>query len=443
MRQSRRRFLALVGGGMAAGCSALDSGSDAGNGSDGTASKGDTGDGTPAPWEELECDPAAHPDPATGAPDGAWPAYRGGPRGTSAKADVSGLSLDEATYMSGVEFVHESRLSRVAVADGTVYVSENGYTDAFDVETSSREWRLPEGDGFVGPTVTDDTVYVAASTQHGHVLVAVDRRDGERRWVAEQEESVRINPVVADGCVVVGTEPEGLVRYTAYDLACGSERWSMDLDKEWVTGAASDGTTVYAASDSSIVAIDAADGTERWRVPLDVEYSIDGQPAVMNGVVVLSIKENDLLALSAADGSQLWQTEEGAVNRGFPAVSRDTVYFVSGRRELTALALESGDRRWSREYDRGQFETKPTLAGNSLYLPVDDGPDSGMLEVYAGTGAKLGFAEFRGFSGSFPPEMDELVVSADGLFGIHHIPEGGPDMFLHRFVPDDTGDTND
>jgi outer membrane protein assembly factor BamB len=429
-----------------AGCSALDSGSDGENGGDGTGSTGDADDGTsstvpddnetPSQWEQVECDPATYPDPATGAPDGAWPSYRGGPRGTTAKPDVSGPSLDEATYMSGVEFVHESRLSRVIVVDGTVYVSDDEHTYAFDAATSNWEWRLPEGDGRVGPTVTDDTVYVPATTSHGHVLIAVDRRDGEPRWVAEQEESVDIDPVVADGCVVVATEPDGLVRYTAYDLACGSERWSRELGGEWVKGAASDGTTVYAASDHSLAAIDAANGSERWRVPLDTEYSFRGQPAVVAGVVVLLLDQEDLLALSAADGSQLWQTEEEAVDWGLPAVSRDTVYFVSGRRELTALALESGDRRWSHEYDRGQFETKPTLAGNSLYLPVDDGPDSGMLEIYAGTGAKLGFAEFRGFSGSFPPEMTELVVSADGLFGIHHIPEGGPDMFLHRFVPE-------
>jgi len=102
------------------------------------------------------------------------------------------------------------------------------------------------------PTVHGDGTLVP--TADG--LVALDARDGSRRWVADVAATL---PAVADGTVVAGREET-----VALDAASGDREWSASTRAEFHPVVA-DGT-VFLGTYSQLVGLGLGDGRERWAV---------------------------------------------------------------------------------------------------------------------------------------------------------------------------------
>lgn len=126
------------------------------------------------------------------------------------------------------------------VADGTVYVADRQRLVALDAATGDERWireLLDETEGHVrcSPTVTMDTVYVAAGADAGggdypQQIHAVGL-DGESRWTAGTEH-LWDDPVVADDTLYVPLS-KGL---SARDPATGAERWRLRTGPEDALG---------------------------------------------------------------------------------------------------------------------------------------------------------------------------------------------------------------
>lgn len=127
-----------------------------------------------------------------------------------------------------------------AIADGTVYVAEQQRLVALDAATGDICWSrelLDETEGYVrcSPTVTADTVYVAAGADSGGGEFPQQMHafglDGEPRWTVGTE-ALWDDPVVAAGSLYIPLS-KGL---SARDPATGSERWRLRTGPEDALG---------------------------------------------------------------------------------------------------------------------------------------------------------------------------------------------------------------
>jgi outer membrane protein assembly factor BamB len=155
------------------------------------------------------------------------------------------------------------------VAGDTVYLQRGIATHALALADGSRRWRVPTGlPSEATPAVTADTVYVAGDDTY---VRALSPADGSERWRTKTTARVECNLTVVGDTVLAGTDA-GVVR--ALDAATGAERWrhqlgpdaSNDRDRPARPGTlATDGSRVYVATDSYLVALAMANGTPCWR----------------------------------------------------------------------------------------------------------------------------------------------------------------------------------
>lgn len=155
------------------------------------------------------------------------------------------------------------------IANETVYLHRGIETHALDVATGETRWRVPTGlQSDSTPAVTNDTVYVAG---HDTYVRALGAADGTERWRTKTNARIRCNVAVADGTVVVGTEAGTVV---ALDAETGDVRWCSRLDPrqsgdntrpQRPQTLATDGSRVYVATDTRLVAFAFVDGSRCWR----------------------------------------------------------------------------------------------------------------------------------------------------------------------------------
>ncbi|MFP3992518.1 serine/threonine-protein kinase [Streptomyces sp. E11-3] len=117
-------------------------------------------------------------------------------------------------------------LDSVAVADGTVYFSNDALLYAFDATSGKRRWTLPTSNGFSRPVAADGAVYLH---DYDGNLYAVDSTSGKKRWSFPLNGDVQGNPSVGDGTVCFGGK-EGKVY--AVDAATGRRRWVFNVRSE-------------------------------------------------------------------------------------------------------------------------------------------------------------------------------------------------------------------
>lgn len=221
--------------------------------------------------------------------------------------------------------------------DGNVYfVTEDGL-HALDAATGRRKWlfetlkdipleqmnlhrkRLPEGavmgDGVVFATVWP---YAGLKGPLPSFVYAVDLESGGAKWVARIDGERITTPTTAKGLVFVAAKggasaPEGVILH-ALDAADGQVRWKRALRATYATTSLLiAGTSLYCSTDRTVSAMDPESGVERWNFSAD---DIGGDPK--------------------ADGQFLYVvTHKGSIMR-----PKDTLH---------ALALATGEERWSRD----------------------------------------------------------------------------------------------
>src|SRR5258706_1990376 len=144
--------------------------------------------------------PAAQ-TPRGGAPDAAWPQFRGNARltGVATAAPAPPLTV-RWTYEAG-----EAIESSPAIRDGRVYVGvATGDLLALDLETGKLQWKYATG-GSIGessPTVGDQAVFIGDLTGTVH---AVKVRDGQRLWTFKTGGEVKSSPVLVGDTLLIGS----------------------------------------------------------------------------------------------------------------------------------------------------------------------------------------------------------------------------------------------
>lgn len=364
--------------------------------------------------------------------------------------------LPERGLVAGWDFEtdHDELLYRPPVfTDGTLFTASSTVLYAIDAEEGSVRWTRSrtgtDADGEevpfgVGEIVCGrDSVFVSWTMfRENDRLTAHDAKTGERRWELEANTTVGAVLPVGDTFYVVTTMPEGQ-QLLALDLATSESRWSQSVDVASKPPLAyADGTLFSAAYRDieesfmgwwHIRAFDASTGERRWShrvkgyqvgAQSDVErlfgIGAGGRPnlTVADGRVYFGTGPHKLFALDVADGSELWSysLEGGRTDTGHAPVVDDDTLYLANLSNVTALDVETGEKRWQYEEARISFdgypEWYPVLVGDTLLVPEQ----VTWLALDANTGEKV----YRhgpyvdGLVGVAPLVVDGVMYAAFG-----------------------------
>jgi outer membrane protein assembly factor BamB len=148
------------------------------------------------------------------------------------------------------------------------------------------------------PVVTAETAYLSGWR---HMLYAVDRVSGERRWAFRAERGVTCAPVIAGDKLLVGVkdfrESEGARKsgysLCALDAASGEVVWKTRTDKHiYVPPAIANDTVLLASDDRRLRALNLSDGSEVWQVTLPDK--LRAAPLVIDDRVVVGQRDGAL-----------------------------------------------------------------------------------------------------------------------------------------------------
>ncbi len=322
---SRRRFLHLGAGALAAAAGCLSTPSPE-SGDGGTATSRDDGTDTQTPGsrpDSADDVPRRTPgdvpewDPAWTLPFDGW-----GVLGLDAVDGLVYATLSTEGGPAAVAAVDpaqrdvlwETRTEGEAVAG----------SHAADQQIARGQW---------GVTPTDETVYAVAGPAEDRLWSAVhalDRASGERRWSVQRERELAVAGV-ADGLVVA----TGLEFFPPPRGTPGSGGGTPTPAPTHTTPESPLSTVVYG--------LDATDGTVRWtREFVDVR-----DVAVGDGGVYVAA--GDRLVGLGLDGSRRFTYDHGPATR--VAAENGRVFYLAGPEETATLhgVAPNGDRDWRRD----------------------------------------------------------------------------------------------
>ena len=253
-----------------------------------------------------------------------------------------------------------------SIAGPVMYVvNKTGELYAVRIADAKVLWKRNLGRDITGPALFRDTLYVG---QYDGDFVALDARDGSRRWSFDPPGHLESSPLVVDGAVYFGDDSGVL---WALDAASGKVRWHVDLGPEIKASPSYHDGVVYVGDYSGgIHAVSARNGRRVWDFQAPGDAGFYSSPAIAFGHVYEANTSGTLFALNPG-GSRDWSYQAGDAVYGSPAVGAveglgPTVYVGSYDHRLYALDARSGARRWSHDVG-GEIPGSPTLIGNTVY----------------------------------------------------------------------------
>ncbi|KMS87388.1 serine/threonine protein kinase [Streptomyces regensis] len=207
------------------------------------------------------------------------------------------------------------------------------------------------------------------------VLVSVGGTDtgGLRRYASDGSESWTVNtpagptgtPLVSAGTVWTGSYGDVLLALDARD---GSRKWQVSGGTD-VTALALAGSTLFTDSAAELQGFRVTDGRRLWHKEDDGGILAGGSRTLAVGT-----EQGGLYAVRAADGSRAWRYGfEGGQAAPRAVVAGDTVYARAGEK-VCALDL-NGKKRWNADLgrDAGDDQHTPVVRGDRLYVPSGTG----------------------------------------------------------------------
>jgi glucose dehydrogenase len=183
--------------------------------------------------------------------------------------DLLAIDASSGTVVWRADTGGDRLTTPMATADGVVFTNRvDGVVTAFDVD-GERRWEHRTDAETRGPTVADDTVYVATSTEPGRSgrLLAVNRADGTVRWAVDTPSPKRgTRPVVDGDTVYLGCSGREHGTLVALDRSDGTERWSFADENSTVYEPAVTDNAVYAGSNDNHVYAFSRSGELQWRM---------------------------------------------------------------------------------------------------------------------------------------------------------------------------------
>jgi outer membrane protein assembly factor BamB len=262
-------------------------------------------------------------------------------------------------------------------------------------------------------------------------LVAIDALTRKRLWDVDLPGVSRTGPTVDGDLALVGTDGGSVL---AVDLASGSVRWTRDIGDCVDVPIAADGGVAFAAVRSTqrqppqIVALRESDGSPVWSQPYTprTAASAAGAPAVSGGVLYVAMLDATVRAVDAGTGVERWATRVNSVVAGAPpVVAGDAIVVVDARGQVYRLDPGTGARVWDFASNTTVGGT-PAVAGGTVLVPTGRGD---VVAIDLSSGEEVGRVVLgEGAALDLAVTSDAVVVArtgpSAGLVGLVHDPHG-------------------
>ncbi len=276
-------------------------------------------------------------------------------------------------------------------------------------ETPTEVWRQPVGQGFAGPVVAGDRVFVFHRVGDREVLDALTASSGEPVWRFEYpstyrddfgfDEGPRSAPIVIDGRVVT-FGAEGQLHVVSAET--GTRLWSVDTQAEF-----------------------------RFRKGF---FGAAGSPLVENGRVLANIggSEAGVVAFDLESGETLWvaTTDEASYSSGVYAEIGGVPYAVFFTRNfLFGLDPANGavrfQRPWRARMRASVNAASPLIVNDLIFVSAQYGTGAGLFRVDGGRLQELWVSDDV-MSNHYATSVYD--ADAGALFGFHGRQEYGPSL---------------
>lgn len=226
------------------------------------------------------------------------------------------------------------------------------------------------------PAIYEGTVYIGTITG---ILYAVDARSGNVRWQKTVPDRIEhSSPAVDDRGVYVGCE-NGVVYAFGHD---GRELWTVTTGaKIECSPIVVDGRLYIGNKAGDFFAIDATNGNSIWQTKCN--GPVFARPTVADGAVFIGsegFQGGTLYAFETGNGAERFTFRCGTIPgydqaRGsiYSAVlhAKGRIYFGSMDGLIYCLDSATGDKVWSRGFDKG-IAGSPAMANGIIVIGVQD-----------------------------------------------------------------------
>jgi outer membrane protein assembly factor BamB len=308
-------------------------------------------------------------------------------------------------------------------------------TAASPTEAASGDWPLPRGDaqstGFAKVTLpkdlaviwefkADEAIETTPVISAGRVFVsdvmgqlyALKQSDGKEIWRHNYDTGFLASPAIQDDLLVIGDVAGNLY---GIEVASGKERWKQTTDGE-INGAAAfyQANVLVTSQDGKLYCFSAKDGSPVWTYQTDDQIrcnptiagnrtflgGCDGQlhmvdlktgkaigqplalggptgstPSVVGHQAFVPIMDGAVLAFDWNKPELLWRHEDETrpqEYRGSAAVTDQLVIVSSQFKEVDAISIATGKRKWRHTLKR-RADASPLIAGDDVWIAASDG----------------------------------------------------------------------
>lgn len=428
----RRRFLAVCGATVVAGCGAGDEDTTTATTEPHTTTTQATTTGTTT--ETTTTTRESFP--------GTWPGYGYDLANTGYNAESGAVGSDARRWSTFVEGYYT--LPAPAVSATGVYIGSrhrlfgllrSDGTTVWDVDMGSQTDLYTH---LFTPTVQDGVVYGVARDLAGAdsgsdvpgTVAAIDERSGTIEWRVAPY--VSGSPTVVDGLVVYPTSTATTGGIEARSVTDGGQVWRYafgDRGSAFGAPAYADGT-VYATGSvdtgtrrrGRLAALEHGSGDQRWTVAID--DPVTAAPVVAGQAVIVADDAGTVYSVDRSDRTERWSVSVGESVYARPAVTPDRVFAIS-RGTLTAIDRSDGAVAWTAPIGSSHFSTV-SVAGETVYV---GGPTLYAYNVADGSAAWS--REIPGYAGAYG---GPVVVDGDLFVGacVKQDPGDLYDNFVYR-----------
>src|SRR5699024_4324343 len=243
--------------------------------------------------------------------------------------------------------------SPVVNEDTIITTSDQGYVEAYDLNTGEAKWMFrSQGLNRGTPTIAEDMV-IDPGGQEGKIY-GLDIESGALEWETTTDNiPVYETPIYDDGTIYISSTIDGDTEVAALDINDGKTKWTtMVAGSSYFGAALADDRLILGSQDGqTLYALSIEDGEELWHFKASDE-GFASLPSVVDDVVYAFSTDFDdkgtLWALDVTSGEELWKVEGiGDTQAASPVVYDDVVVVSSASIPvLKGFDRHSGELLW-------------------------------------------------------------------------------------------------
>ncbi len=296
-----------------------------------------------------------------------WPL----PRGNAQSTGYTDQTLPETLEVAWEYKAEEAIETTPVVAQGRVFLSDvMGRLYAVNESDGSEIWKKNYDTGFIASPAVNGKLLVIGDIEGN--LYGLDVATGNETWKAMTDGEINGAAAFYKDNVLVTSQDGKLYCFRQKD---GSPVWTYATDDQIRCSPALAGDrTFLGGCDGRLHIVDLKTGKAATE-PLPLGGPTGSTPAVRDNKAFLPIMDGAIFAFDWSKPAELWRYEDDERNqeyRGSAAISEDLVIVSSQFKQVDAISIETGKRKW-RHTLRRRADASPLVAGDDVWIAATDG----------------------------------------------------------------------